>query len=330
MGDYLLITGAEGYVGRRLVDQLGVDNEVVGLSRTGIAGVACDLLDTEAVVDLANELNPRAIVHAAGIKDLKACERTPPAAYEGNVATLINLLRAWPDVPLLYISTDYVFPGDEGRYTETDATAPSTVYGLSKLCAENTGRLLAPATFTSVRVSAVYDQDATFLTFLSKELTAGRPVECFFDAFYSPTYIGDLTAAIAKLLVLPERPQIVHIAGPRISRYDFARQYAQAFGFDLALIRPAERAEGSTLFPDLSLETATASARCQFTPTAHQDALAHMASGGNRDHSRPFSPVLRFPGPDARSHQRRAVGGDQLHLDRRGVPARRALSPRHA
>lgn len=330
MSDYLLITGAEGYVGQRLLDRLGTENEVVGLSRQGRSGVACDLLDTEAVVELSTELSPRAIVHAAGIKDLKACERTPPSAYEGNVATLINLLRAWPDVPLLYISTDYVFPGDEGGYGEADATAPSTVYGLSKLCAESTGRLLAPKTFTSVRVSAVYDQDATFLNFLSKELTAGRPVECFVDAFYSPTYIGDLAAAIARLLVLPERPPVVHIAGPRISRYDFARQYAEAFGFDVELIRPAERAEGSTLFPDLSLDTSIAATRCNFTATAHQDALAHIASGGTRDHSRPFSPVLRFPGPDARSHQRRAVGGDQLHLDGRVVPSRRALSPRHA
>lgn len=330
MGDYLLITGAEGYVGQRLVDRLGVENEVVGLSRSGRNGVACDLLDTEAVVELANELNPRAIVHAAGIKDLKACERTPTAAYEGNVATLINLLRAWPDIPLLYISTDYVFPGDTGQYSEAAATAPSTVYGLSKLCAEATGRLLAPATFTSVRVSAVYDKDATFLNFLSKELTAGRPVECFVDAFYSPTYIADLATALGKLLALPVRPPVVHIAGPRISRFDFARQYAQAFGFDSALIRPAERAEGTTLFPDLSLETSVAAAKCHFVPTEHQEALAQIASGGTRDHSRPFSPVLRFPGPDARSHQRRAVGGDQLHRDGRVVPARRALSPRHA
>ena len=86
------------------------------------------------------------------------------------------------------------------------------------------------------------DASATFLSFLSKELTAERPVECFSDAYYSPTYFEDFVDAIAQLLIAPERPAVVHVAGPRISRYEFARQYAGAFGFADELIRRIDAA----------------------------------------------------------------------------------------
>ncbi len=328
--DSLLVTGADGYVGQRLLARLGGDFDVVGLSRSGRAALTCDLADEAALRAIAAEGTPAAIVHAAGNKNISACERAPELAYESNVTTLLNLMKVWPDVPVLYISTDYVFPGTDGRYAESAATAPSTVYGLSKLCAEGSGRLLGPRTFTSIRVSALYDESATFLAFLAKELTAGRAVECFSDAFYSPTYFEDFAGAIAQLLVAPERPPVVHVAGPRVSRYEFARQYAAAFGFADELIRPAERGAGSTLFPDLSLVTPIADSRLNFSATTHDTALAQIAMGGQLDDSRTVSPLLRFPRLDARGHQRRQVGGDQLRRDRSRTGARRSLSSRHA
>jgi dTDP-4-dehydrorhamnose reductase len=328
--DAVLVTGAAGYVGRRLLNRLGDDFDVVGLSRSGPSDLLCDLTDTAALRALAADFTPGAIVHAAGNKNIAGCERSPELAYEANVTTLLNLLRVWPDVPVLYISTDYVFDGSHGQYSEASATAPGTVYGLSKLCAEGSGRLLGPRTFTSVRVSALYDASATFLSFLSKELTAGRPVECFSDAFYSPTYFEDFADAILRLLVAPDRPPVVHVAGPRVSRYAFARQYAAAFGFDADLIRSAERGAGSTLFPDLSLATAVAHVRLNFVATNHDAALNQIAAGGPLDDSRTVPPILRFPRPDARSHQRRQVGGDQLRGDRGRLRARRSLSSKHA
>ena len=47
-------------------------------------------------------------------------------AYDTNVRTAANVLRAWPDVPMLYLSTDYIFDGKQGRYRETSAVNPST------------------------------------------------------------------------------------------------------------------------------------------------------------------------------------------------------------
>ena len=317
MSDTLLLTGADGYVGRRLAERLGRHVEVIGISRRGLSGLACELLDEAALDEAARTIAPRWIIHAAGNKNISACEKTPMMAYDANVRTATNVLRAWPDVPMLYISTDYVFAGTAGGYDERSPVAPTTVYGKSKLCAEVTGQLTAAGRFTSVRVSALYDDEGAFLKFLSGELGQGHTVDCFVDAYYTPTYMPDFADALLALLRAPSRPAVVHIAGARIIRYEFARLYAEAFGFDPGLVRPAYLADQPTnLMPDLSLTTPVSAGLIGFEPTPHGRALRLIAQGVVHADAQPVSPVLRFPGPHARSDQRRPVGRDQLHRDR--------------
>ena len=167
-----------------------------------------------------------------------------------------------------------MFSGQEGSYAEDSPAAPATVYGQSKLCAEMLGRLLAPGAFTTVRVSALYDESATFVDFLFDELSAGRPVDCYLDSYYSPTYVEDFAAIVRALIDGAARPDVLHVAGTRTSRYEFARLLATVFGFDPGLVRPVHLDEGhASLFPDLSLDTPFARDRLGFVPTPHRRAL---------------------------------------------------------
>ena len=280
MGDVILLTGADGYVGSRLAGPLATRGRVVGVSRRASAGpaVPCDLTDRAAVAALADLVTPTAIVHAAGTKDIKACEQHPPIGFDANVRTTLNLLDTFPGVPLLYISTDYVFAGDRGRYAEDDEVAPRTAYGRSKVCAEQVGLLRAPDDFCAVRVSALYDGDATFLRFLRETLAAGKTVDCYEDAFYSPTYLPDFVSATQRLLDMDTRPGVVHVAGPRVSRYEFASAYAEAFGHASRQVIPSRLGPGPLpLFPDLSLETGHARAQFGYRPTTHDEALDALA-----------------------------------------------------
>jgi len=238
--------------------------------------------------------------------DRAACERSADVAYDTNVTTTLNLLRAWPGVPLLYVSTEYVFSGTDGWYQESSPVAPRTAYGRSMMCAEATGHLLAGGAFTTIRVSTLYDETATFIRFLSGELVAGRQVDCFTNAYYSPTFVDDFAAALIRLIDTPARPSVVHVAGPRTSRYEFARQYARAFGFDERLIRPALLlpADNRFLHRDLSLATPLAATTLGFVPTDHAVALGQIAQRGDQDRSRAVPAVLRFPRPNAQSHPR--------------------------
>jgi dTDP-4-dehydrorhamnose reductase len=280
MGDVILLTGADGYVGSRLAGPLAGRGAVVGVSRRGAGpgARACDLADRAAVDALARDIAPTAIVHAAGTKDIKACEQHPPLGFDANVRTTLNLLDAFPGVPLLYVSTDYVFAGDRGRYAEDDLVAPRTAYGRTKLCAEQVGLLRAPGDFCAVRVSALYDTDATFLRFLRESLGAGRTVDCFEDAYYSPTYLRDFVSAIERLLDADVRPDVVHVAGPRVSRYAFACAFAEAFGHPSRQVIPTRLGGGALpLFPDLSLETGRARGLIGYRPTPHEEALDALA-----------------------------------------------------
>ena len=327
MADTLLLTGSDGYVGQRLAQRLGRHVDVIGISRQGNPGIACELLDESALDEVARTVSPRWIVHAAGNKNIGACEKTPMLAYDANVRTASNVLRAWPDVPMLYVSTDYVFAGTDGRYHESSPVAPGTVYGRSKLCAEVTGALTAPGRFTSVRVSAIYDASAPFLTFLDRELRESRPVDCFADSYYSPTYIDDLAEALLALVQLRTRPDVVHIAGDRSSRFEFARTFADAFGYDASLVRPETLDRVNTsLYPDLSLSTHVAAETIGFVPTPHDTALRQIARGVPHADAHAVSTVLRFQGSHARGDERRAVGGDQLPRNRRVLHAWGTLS----
>ncbi|HTV02204.1 MAG TPA: SDR family oxidoreductase [Luteitalea sp.] len=279
MGDLILLTGVDGYVGSRLAAPLSGRGDVLGVSRRPGASTPCDVSDPTAVAALARQVTPTAIVHAAGTKDIRACAQQPSLAFDANVRTTLNLLDAFPGVPLIYVSTDYVFAGDRGQYTEDDVTGPRTTYGHSKLTAEQVGRLRAPDEFCAVRVSALYDGDATFLRFLRDQLTAGTAVDCYEDAYYSPTALPDFVAAIGQLLDAgATRPGVVHVAGPRISRYGFACAYAAAFGHDPALVVPTRLGPGPVpLFPDLSLDTTLARSALDFRPSSHEEALDALA-----------------------------------------------------
>jgi len=108
-------------------------------TRTFPAGVACgiDLDDDAAVARLFAERAPRWIVHCAGVCDVEACETSPDFAHEVNVEGTRHLLaRAPASARIVYVSSDHVFGGDAGPYDETSPTAPISVYGRTRVAAE--------------------------------------------------------------------------------------------------------------------------------------------------------------------------------------------------
>lgn len=274
----VLLTGASGFLGRLLRSRIEAD--WVCLSRTAPAAavdwIACDLTDQDGVRELSRRLRVDAIVHAAGNKDIAWCEAHPDEAMRVNVDPLRNLLGSF-DAPVLFFSTDYVFDGQHGGYDEAYAPAPQTVYGQTKVAAERLGFELGAGRFVSLRAGAVYDAAAGFLNYLDSTLGAGKTAACYNNATYSPTPAGDVWRLVSRWLDAPARharewPGILHLAGDACTRYAFARLYADVFGYDAALVRPA-RAEGF-FFPDLSLSDEKTRTLLCLPRTSHREALA--------------------------------------------------------
>ncbi|MDR3392979.1 MAG: SDR family oxidoreductase [Sulfuriferula sp.] len=277
----VLLTGATGYVGKLVCAGLGQRWDMVGVSAHADEAQGlyrCDLADAEQVRLLSQRIVPDVIIHAAGDKNLARCEASPSAAYLANVQTTINLAQSFPDARIIYISSDYVFPGDRGGYREDDPLGPVTVYGRTKACAELAGLTLSER-FYVLRLSALYDGNATFLRFVRESLMRGDTVNCFEDAFYSPTYYGDFLIVLERLVEAPVLARrIYHACGQRISRYFFAKIFARASNLEQSLIRQSSRLSENApfIFSDISLENTLTCESLDVSVGRHQEYLSFL------------------------------------------------------
>ncbi|OEO25415.1 dTDP-4-dehydrorhamnose reductase [Pseudomonas sp. J237] len=130
----VLITGAQGQVGQELIRLAPADFSVIGLGSSEL-----DISNPEQVVSQISELKPQLIINAAAYTAVDKAETDSERAYVVNAKGAENLAAsaATHGIPLLHISTDYVFSGDASApYKETDPTGPTGVYGASKLAGE--------------------------------------------------------------------------------------------------------------------------------------------------------------------------------------------------
>ncbi|MEK7208087.1 MAG: sugar nucleotide-binding protein [Patescibacteria group bacterium] len=128
MPEYL-ITGGLGRLGSELCGKL---------SAVAPASTELDILDEKQIADCLRACPVNAILHLAAIADSAACERDKPRSYLVNVMGTANMARAAKQFQkkLVYISTDYVFPGTRGEYAESDAPSPANWYGFTKYAGE--------------------------------------------------------------------------------------------------------------------------------------------------------------------------------------------------
>ena len=174
---------------------------------------------------------PSAIINAAGFTDVDLAETEQDMAWRLNAEAPAAAARAAAalDVPLVHISTDYVFDGrSDASYSETDAVSPLNVYGRTKLAGE-----LAVSTLCKkhwiLRTSWVFSEyGKNFVTTMVRLAGIRDAIDVVSDQFGRPTYAGDLAAVIHALVARNTEPAVaagVHHAtgGPVISWYEFAK-----------------------------------------------------------------------------------------------------------
>lgn len=263
----LLITGGSGFVGQNLAEFFARRCPVVTTYLNSHAAhashaqsIQLDVRDSEATLDAFERVAPDAVIHAAGNKNVRFCEDHPDEAYRVNAEGTRNVARACRRVgaKLLYLSTDLVFGGVDGNYKETDDPRPASVYGKTKLEGERLALEELGDEAAVCRSGGIYGRRSPLLSWLAAELCAGRVVDCFVDVFNTPTYAENL-AEMFEAVIAKRLKGVFHTAGrERVSRFDFFRSYALAFGLDLNLLAPASREgreAGAFLQPDASLST---------------------------------------------------------------------------
>lgn len=162
-----------------------------------------DITDPSAV---ARELDagspPEVVIHAAALTAVDACERNPDLARAVNADATASLARlaAERGIPLLYISTDYVFDGDKGApYEPEDVPRPLNVYGATKLAGEEAVRA-AYERNRIARVSWLYSEyGRNFPSTILVRAARGERITAVDDQTGSPTYAPDAASAILAL-----------------------------------------------------------------------------------------------------------------------------------
>ncbi len=260
----ILICGSNGLLGQRLALMLSsqTDYEVLNTSRQRsfvfddrlFDYTQLDITKKGDVKSLVSSFHPTAIINAAAAADVDWCELHREDAWKINVVGVENLIEATRKVGarLIHISTDYIFDGTHGPYSEDDKPNPISYYGKSKLASENAVRI-AEIPHTILRTIVLYGSGIgvrdNFPTWVFKSLRAGKVVRCSEDQISNPTHVNDIAFAAVKGFEL-NRDGIYHICGSeRVSRYQFAVRTAELFGLDPGLIHAVKSADLNQLAP---------------------------------------------------------------------------------
>lgn len=245
----VLVTGAWGMLGQELVPALREAGHGVILTsrkdREAEDSLQLDITDAELTREVVTRSRAHLVIHSAAYTQVDACETDEATAYRVNALGAWNVALACQDldIPMLHVSTDYVFDGEQGHpYTEYDRTNPRSVYGKSKLAGELHVQQLLKR-FYIVRTSWLFGHGGP--NFVETILRAGaeRPeLKVVDDQWGCPTSCQDLARGITRLIA-SECYGIYHMTGQgSCTWFEFARAILEAGGLS-TLIRPQTTAE---------------------------------------------------------------------------------------
>lgn len=255
----ILITGGNGFLGNYLVNYFSKHFDVIAAYHKQIPNpnkkhIHIDIIDKDSLKKV-EQLKPNMIIHCAAMKDVLICEKNKEQCYNVNVNGTKSIIDVCKKInaKLIYISTDYVFKGDQGNYKEGDIKEPTTVHGKSKSEAEDL-IIDSNINYTICRTAGIYSfLGNNFLTFILNKLRNNEEINAFTNIYNTPTYIKDFAETIS-VIIKKDKKGIFNIAGKeRINRYNFAKKIAKIFNLDESLIK--EDIDSSIRPKDLSLNT---------------------------------------------------------------------------
>lgn len=229
MGMKVLVTGANGQLGRDLVEILNVTHEVFGFGSKEL-----DVRNIEQCRQIFFQVKPDVIIHAAAYTAVDMAETDEDNAFAVNSFGSRNVAMAAEEIgaKLCYVSTDYVFDGTSAKpYKEYDNTNPQSIYGKSKLAGELLVQSLSKRYFI-VRTSWVYGKHGNNFVKTMLKLGKEKPnLKVVEDQMGSPTYTVDLCHVILEL-ISSEKYGIYHASNTgSCSWYEFAKAIFDESGY---------------------------------------------------------------------------------------------------
>ena len=252
----ILITGANGLLGQKLVELL-VQQSTIDLIATakgenrlpnsaGYRYVSLDITNSGEVHTVFETYQPDVVIHTAAMTNVDTCETDQTGCELLNVTAVAYLIEACQkhDTFLCHLSTDFIFDGTDGPYTEEAIPNPISVYGASKLRAE---KLLEASSIrwaiarTVLVFGIVSDMSRTnIILWVKKSLEEGKQINVVTDQFRTPTLAEDLAMG-CWLIAHKEAQGIFNISGSDfLTPYEMAIKTANFYGLPVELIKQAD------------------------------------------------------------------------------------------
>jgi dTDP-4-dehydrorhamnose reductase len=249
----LLVTGVSGLLGLNLAwlarDRFLVTGVLRGKRAVAVPGctpfevLSADLTCPEQIEWALERSQPDWIIHCAALTDVDHCEAHPEEAQRANawLPGALAQTAAQYGVRLLHLSTDAVFDGQRGNYTESDSPSPINAYGRSKLEGEravvsaNPDALIARVNFYGWS----WQGKRSLAEYFYNNLSVGQPVFGFHDLIFCPLLVNDLVEILLSMLDHGLSGLYHVVSAEAQSKFAFARMLAHQFGFDEAMVTPA-------------------------------------------------------------------------------------------
>ena len=251
----ILVTGASGLLGANVaLEAVSAGHTVFGvgnrapLNTEDFIPLQANLLDPGELSRIMEQTQPDWVINCAALANLEDCEKDPVLARRINSkfpGLLAEECRRG-GARLLHISTDAIFDGQKGSYTETDEPNPLNVYAQSKLDGEravaqtNSDALIARVNLFGFSPSG----RRSLAEFFLYNLMDGKPLKGFTDVFFCPMLVNDIAHIFFKMLA-SDLSGLYHVfSAEALSKYDFGTRIAHRFGLDAGLIAPVSVSDG--------------------------------------------------------------------------------------
>ncbi|MET3128682.1 dTDP-4-dehydrorhamnose reductase [Arcicella rosea] len=252
----ILITGSNGLLGQKLVSLLANQSDIhlIATARgknrlpftEGYEYQEMDITNAEQVAEVIDKIQPNAIIHTAAMTNVDQCEFEKDLCWAMNVKAVEYLVEACEkhNIYFCHLSTDFIFDGKAGPYSEEAQPSPVSYYGWTKYAAEEVVRR-STCRWSIARTVLVYGivsdmSRSNIILWVKKSLEEGKNIKVVTDQFRTPTLAEDLAKG-CWLMTDKEAEGIFHISGKDfLTPYEMAIKTADFFHLDKSLISEAD------------------------------------------------------------------------------------------
>lgn len=210
-------------------------------------GFGVDITDKDALKKVFENNKPDIVILNAALTHVDLCQENNELARSINIEGTRNVALNCKqfNAKMIFFSSDYVFDGKNGPYSEEDQTNPISYYGVTKLEGENLIKQLV-ADYLIIRTTVVFGFEKLAKNFcyrLINTLKEGQKINVPSDQIGNPTYAYNLAEIVVELIEKKQKGVFNVVGNDLMDRYEFALAVCQGFGLDRTLINPIITAE---------------------------------------------------------------------------------------